>query len=385
MAISQVAALSGAFTGTSATVSLPTYLTSDYIVLVVASNNANAQTFGANVTATALATAANRLNVWRIAPQDGAQTTFTVAVGVSSVLTWWIVTLRGVDPGYVVGAANPIGNSTTAPVEAATTTASWLATGNELVLSAGGVNSTATWTPTGSTLFNTTTGNAALMVNGSPMTAGSLTVTPAALDRGLGGTSRNESAVTLVLSPAGDARAVNRLTNPSFEDAAATATGWETEKTVLGTPAYTKVTSPVADGGRAQQMQYAGQPGDAGLFAIYQSPITAAPGEILTFKVSLAGSKANCSLIVGIEGFATGQVYISETDTSVIALTGSMVEYVVTYTVPPTAVAVAVYIQANEVTPSTALTAQIDKASLVQTGTAPAAVSSAFLAFFGDS
>ncbi len=383
MAISPVAATNGAVTGLVATVTLPTYLTSDFIVLAIASNNANAQSFGSNVTATALGSTTNRLNLWKIVPIDGSQTSFTVTVGVSSVLTWRCASYRGVNPTYVAAVVSNIGNNSTSTIEGQAATASWIATGNEVVLSFGSVNSTATWTTTGSTVYNTTGGNAALMVNSDAMTSGALTHVAANMDRGNNGSARNESAATLILSPTADdaTRQVNRLTNPSFEDAPSMSAGWEGEDTVVGTPAYTKVSSGAVDGSRVQQMQYAGQTGDSGLLAIYQSPVPATPGEILTFKISLSGSKSNCTLIIGIEGFSTGQVYISEHDTVVPTLTGTMTEYEVSYTVPPTAVAVAVYVQANEVAPSTSITAQLDKASLVLTGTAAANTGSAFLTF----
>ena len=367
MAISTtpVTSISGTATGTNVTVTLPAYSLSNFMVMFVSSNNGNAQTISSPVTATVLGNASNRLIAYKLVPINGSQTTFTITVSTSSVFTWWIATYSGVDlAATAFGAGNNIGNSTTAPIEIPSTTGDFVATGNELALWAGSVNATATWTTGAPVIFNTTTGNAALAVGAGNMTAGALSITPAALDRGLGGTSRNESAVSVILQPT-PAGTTNLLANPSFEDAAGTSVGWEAESTTIGSPAFTKLSTGAIDGTRRQQMQYAGQSGDSGkFFAIYQSPITASPGDVFTFSIFLSGSKANCDLVIGIEGFSTGMVYISEDDTYITSLTGTMTEYTVSYTAQSGTIAVAVYIQANALTPTTAITVQMDKAIL---------------------
>lgn len=368
MAISTtpVSSTSGNATGTVITITLPTYSLSDAMVMFVSSNNGNAQTISSPVTATVLGNAENRLIAYKLVPVSGSETTFTITVGASSVFSWWVATFAGVDLAAIIpGAGNNIGNSTTAPIEIPVTTGDFVATGNELVLWAGSVNATATWTTGAPVIFNTTSGNAALAVAASNMTAGALSVAPANLDRGLSGTSRNESGASIILqaSPNG---ATNLLTNPSFEDAAATSTGWDVEDTAVGTPAYTKLSTGAVDGARRQQMQYAGQAGDEGkIFAIYQSPIPASTGMVYTFKAHISGTVTNASTIIGIEGFSTGMVYISEADVSVTP-TGTMTEYEVSYTAPAGTVAVAVYVQINEMTPTTSATVQIDKAILTK-------------------
>lgn len=368
MVLAPVDTRSGTTSGTTATITLPSWLAGDTIVLYVASNNGNAQTISGPVAGTQLASASDRGVLWRVAPNAGA-TTCTVTIGAASVLSWWVGTFRGAEPVLAASALNT-GNDTGATISGVPCTASWVATGNETVLGFASTNSTATWATSAATLYASTSGNAALSVTSAPWVANALTATPAAADRGFPGSARNESAATLILQPTGNGAQANRLVNPSFEDPAPISSGWEPESFVTGTPAFTKV-AQAFDGSRAQQMQYAGQPGDSGFFAFYQSPIPATPGERLTFRISLSGSKAACSIIVGIEGFGAGQAYISETDIAVLALTGTPTEYAVTYVVPPSAVAVAVYVQANEITPSTSITAQMDRASLVlapQTG-----------------
>jgi hypothetical protein len=363
----QRAQLSGNNTGTTITVTLPTYLTTDFVALVVASNNGNAQTFSSNVTATALANAGNRVVAYRIVPQDGAQTTFTFTVGASSVFSWWIASYSGANlAATVYGANNQIGNSTSSTVVVPQAELPFLATGNEMVFSAAGVNSTATWTTTGSTVFNTTSGNAALQVRATTATSGHLVTVLPNMDRGSNGSSRNQNAVAFVLQPTGQSVTSSLLANGSFEAGTTVAASWQIEGTVAGTPAWTvQSTSGVSDGTKAQQVQYTGQAGDTSkMLEIFQAPIPASPGQVLQFAIWMSGTQTACAGIIGIEAFDSGNAYLSETDANVV-LTGTSTQYTVTYTCPAGTDHVAVYAQFNEIVSTSAVTAYFDQATLL--------------------
>lgn len=372
MAITLRNGTSGTQSAITITITLPTYQLTDYIVLFISSNNGNAQTFGANVTATAIASASNRLNVWKIVPINGSQTSFTMTVTASSVFTWWVGSYQGVDlSASVFATALNAGNSATSPIEVPVVSTGIIANGTELVLSAASVNATATWTTTASKVFNTTAGNAALMINADLMPSGALSAVPLPLDRGLAGTSRNESSLAIVLQTTPNAP-TNILVNPSFEDNAPTATGWETEGSTAGTPQFTKGTTGVTDGARVQNIQYAGQAGDTSkMFAIYQAPITAEAGDVLTFSLDASGVKTNTVMLIGIEDFLAGGTYISESDTVVTTTTSTPTTYTVEHTCAANTDYVAVYVQFNEVVSSSVINVNIDKAILTMSSSEP--------------
>jgi hypothetical protein len=257
--ITLVDSRSGNATSTVITVTLPTYLTTDYIVLFIASNNGNAQTYQANVTATNLANTGDRVAAYHIVPTDGAQTSFTVTVGTSSVFSWWIGTYRGVDAGTVYAASNAHGTTL--------------------------------------------------------------------------------------------------------------ATSWQDEHTTVGAATYSLSTTGLTDGAKSQTMAYTGQGTDTGtgIIEIFQSPITGvSPGDLLEFDVWLSGSLTNCYCFIGIEGFSTGQVFISEADTNVLTLSGTATKYTVQYTCPAGTVSVAAYLQVPSIGPTVAFSINLDQASLVK-------------------
>jgi hypothetical protein len=368
MVIALRAQATGNTTNTTVTIALPTYLTSDYIAFVVASNNANALTFSSNVTAVTISNAGNRIIAYQITPQDGSQTSFTFAVATNSVFTWWIASYSGVDKtATVYGANNQIGNSTASSVAVPEVQLPFLATGNELAISAAGVNSTATWTTTSGTLYATTSGNAALQVQGGPALTGHLTTTFSGMDRGSAGSSRNQNAVAFILQPV-QSVSMSALTNGSFEGGTTVATGWNTEQTVTGTPVWSVQTTGVIDGGTAQQLVYTGQAGDTSqVIEIYQAPIPATPGRSFEFSVWMSGTQTVCAALVGIEAFDASNTYISETD-QYLTLTATPTRYAVTYLCPPGTDHVAAYIQFNEIGSTSAVTAYMDQAMLVNAG-----------------
>lgn len=385
MAIAQRNAIGGSATNTVITVTLPTYLTTDYIVFFISSNNANAQTFSGNVTATVLANAGNRLIGYRIVPSDGSQTSFTVTVSTTSVFAWWTASYSGVDlAATVYGIASSVGNNTTSAIPVTTVTTGYVASGDELAFSAAGVNNTATWTTTGNTVFNTTSGNAAMQVQAKATTIGTLATTFADIDRGLSGTGRNESSLAFIIQPP-QTVSQNLLANPSFELGSTSATSWETEGNTAIAPQYTiQTTSGVTDGSRSQRIQYAGQAGDSGaMFALYQAPIDAAPGDVLEFAVDVSGSLSGAVGLVGIEGFLSGGTYISEEDTVLTSITSTPQRFTVQYTCPNDTDYVAVYIQVNEIYDPSSIDIYVDKATLLHvTEDGGEVTSTAFFAFF---
>lgn len=370
MAISTtpVSSISGNATGTTVTVTLPSYSLNDYMVMAVSSNNGNAQTISSPVTATVLANAANRLIIYKLVPINGSQTSFTITVGANSVFTWWVATFSGVDASATVnGTGNNLGNSSTSAIEMPVQQANFVASGNELVLWAGGVNSTATWTTTGNTLYNTTANNAAMMVSGANMPSGTLTYVPDTMDRGNNGSARNESAAVVILQGVPNGK-VNLLANPSFELGTTIATSWQDEHTTVGAATYSLTATGAVDGGLAQSMAYTGQGGDSNkVIEIFQSPISGMnPGDTLQFSVFVSGSITNTYCFIGIEGFASGQVYLSESDSNILTLTGTPVQYIVNYVCPPTTVAVAAYLQIPSIGPTVSFSITLDKAILTK-------------------
>lgn len=361
------ASASGSVSGTSATITLPAYQAGDFLTLLVSSNQAPVLGFSAGVDSfTVLANAGSRLQAIRVVPTAGA-TQVTLTSSVSAVLTWWVAAWRNVDPAATVAAAAfNIGGNTTAAIAAPVVDLGYIATGREVYLRAAGVNATATWTTTASTVYSTTAGNGALSVRSGPVPAGSLSSagsTP--FDRGLEGTTRNESALALVLQPV-QAPVRNLLTNGSFETGGAVATGWEIEGTAPRLPTCSRVATGVVDGGFAQRFQFTGQAGDSGNVAIYQAPIDAQPGDVVRASIYLSGTLTNAYAIFGIEGFLTGGTYISEHDTVINTLTATPTRYEVEYTCPPDTDYVAVYFQAPGLAPTSVVDVYMDMAIMTK-------------------
>lgn len=368
----RVGSTSGSVSGTTAAITLPTgWQAGDFLTLLVSSNQAPTLGFSAGVaSSTVLTNAGSRLQAIRLVPTAGA-TSVTLTSSVSAVLTWWCGAWQNVDPNATVAAAaNNIGNATTSPITVPTVDlGGYIATGNEVWLSAAGVNSTATWTTTAATLYSTAAAtNGGLSVQSGAVPAGALTEATPGYDRGLAGTSRNESALAVVLQPV-QTTTKTLLTNGSFETfASGVATGWQTEGTTASPVTYAQTTSGVVDGASAWSISYTGTASDNNTkFEPYQSPIPVNPGDVVTFTVWLSGSLTNLYGFIGVEGFVTGGgAYISETDTNFLSLTATPTPYSVTYTCPANCTAVAVYMQVPSVTVGTSATVIMDKATLTK-------------------
>jgi hypothetical protein len=362
---------SGTATGTSATITLPSgWQASDYLTLIVSTNQAPTLGFSAGVASfTVLSSAGSRLQAIRIVPNPGA-TTVTMTASVSAVLTWWVGAWQNVDPNTTVAqAAINYGNDTTSAIAAPVVDlGGYIASGHEVWVSAAGVNASATWATTSATLYATTAGNAALSVQSGPVAAGAISEAAPAFDRGNDTSARNESALALVLQPV-QTTTKTLLTNGSFETfASGVATGWSTEGNTASPVTYAQTTSGVVDGASAWSISYTGTASDSNTkFEPYQSPIAVNPGDTVTFSVWLSGSLTSLYGFIGIEGFVTaGGAYISEQDTNFLALTSTPTQYTVTYTCPANCTAVAVYMQVPSITSGTSATVIMDKATLVK-------------------
>jgi len=356
---------SGNTTNTVITVALPgTYDAGDEFVVIWSRNNAESYpTFGSNVTATLIQSNGGRLAAYRIVPDTLSEVNFTIT-GSNSIWSWALLEFTGdSDLSEVIASnVNNGGSSTTALIEFSTVDLGYVATGNEVVISAGGVNATASWTTSGATIFNTTGGNAALMVNKTATTAGEITVVPANFDRGLGGTPRSESSLSFVVQavPIGKN---NLLSNASFELGVTIATDWVDESNVTGTPTYSlSTTTGVEDGLKAQRVQYTGVAGDDGtkkvqFYALAYDGFS--PGDTVQFDLYITGTMTNAYGIFGAEAFEADGTYISDVaeaynDADIDPTTPTKLS--MQYTVPPLGSYLAVFIQF----PAFALTGVID-------------------------
>jgi hypothetical protein len=131
-------------------------------------------------------------------------------------------------------------------------------------------------------------------------------------------------------------------------------------------------------------MQYTGVGGDAGtkILEIFQAPVTGmAAGDVLKFGVYLSGTLTNTPTIIGIEGFASPNTYISETDLYVTGISSTPAYYEVAYTCPAGTDHVAVYLQCQEIGATTIIDVKLDSARLTNAGPV-SGNASAFFALF---
>lgn len=375
--IQPVSSANGNSTSTTPVITFPTgYGATDALILFL-SRNQTSTSFTASSEVTSITALSNagtgRLAAFLVVPNGTGHASFTLTTSASAVNEWWFADYgTGYDLAATVNhAENAVGNSTSSTIAPPEVQLGYIATGNEVAFSAAGVNSTATWTTDSNTVFNTTSGNAAMMVDAQRPTVGELTHLYATMDRGNNGSSRNQQGLSFVLQtdPLGQ---VNLLANPSFEtNGAGLATSWNEEHSTAGAPTYSSTTSNVSDGAVAQRLQYTGQAGDDGTktLEIYQAPISASPGQQITFSVYLSGS-VNTDAIVGIEAFDASNVYISEHDTGIGAnvLTSTPTKFTSTFLCPPGTDHVAVYYQVDDIGLTTSVDATLDKATLVVSG-----------------
>lgn len=363
--------------GTVVTCTLPTYTTGDCLILILNSNNAQT-TFTLSSPISSFTVVAggsgNRCQALALTPNGTGQTTFTVT-GASAVWTWVILNYRGASLSALPttslnSAVDAYGSVTTTPVPVPEVIQNFIATGNEVLVSAVGVNGSTTWTTTGNTQFHTTANNAAMMINAINLSLGGLTGVAAAMTRAAGTLNQTALAFVLQQAPTG---ALNLLSNPSFETGSPIATGWTDEHSTATEATYSITGTGVTDGTVAQKFAYTGVAGDGGTAKteLYQAPISASPGQYLTFSAWLSGSLTNTYAFIGIEGFTSGSAYLSESDTNVLTLTGTPVKYTVSYLCPAATDHVAVYTQVPEIGATAVISVTMDQAELT-IGPAPA-------------
>jgi hypothetical protein len=373
VAIAQRAQTNGTLaSGTTVTITVPTYVTGDFVVLIVSRNQTetNPFTFNANVSSiTELANVGTRRLIAMKVALNGTPSTFTLTSVTSSVWTWWIGTYTGVNAALAVAnAVNAVGASTASPVPIPTTPLPWISSGTELAVAAAGVNATATWTTDGNTAFASGAAvNAGLMVDTKAVSANALSVTWAAMDRGLSGTSRNESSLSIVLQDSNPG-ATNLVTNGSFETGTGLPSPWQDEHTTATIPQYTITTSGVVDGNSALNVQYAGVAGDSNAkLEFFEAPISGmVPGDVLQFSCYVSGTLTNTYGFFGIEAFNSSNAYISEMDENFVTVTSTPTKYTVTYTCPAGTDHVAAYMQVPTIGPTVTVNLNFDKAVMIK-------------------
>jgi hypothetical protein len=186
--------------GLTATITMPTHATGDYLLLFVSRNNADAGTWvgDANASITQLADpGGRRLPVFRVTPTAGA-TSFVLTAGVAALWSWCCIGFGAVTP-TVYSALGSSASDTTSVMSIPSVTVP-TTTGNELQIAVAGVNSTAVWTgATGFTQRAAATAAPGLYVGTKAPSAGSTSLTASGVDRGNNATTRFESTLALVL------------------------------------------------------------------------------------------------------------------------------------------------------------------------------------------
>ncbi len=179
--------------------------------------------------------------------------------------------------------------------------------------------------------------------------------------------SQSDYYMTANVIPLNITNGSNLLLNPSFENGTPEmASNWSQEYIHAD---YSRVTYGVVDGNYAQHISYAGRENDSmgkvelfqGILAKYNNN---GSNDRLTFSIYISGSLSKCCSIIGIEGFRADNSWINETDLYIIGLTNSPQQYSVNYEIPPGCVAVAAYVQVNEINPGSSLSITLDDASL---------------------
>lgn len=153
-----------------------------------------------------------RVAAHRIVPDGLGQTSFVVTASASRFWSYYIVALSGVDSLATIASASDNSSNTSAALAIPSTTLGYTSNGTERAFWAGGVNATATWTTDPDSVSVTTGGNAALQVSSKAVLAAQTSLTYTNFNRGLDGTTRNESALSLVLQAVPDAASTSDAT-----------------------------------------------------------------------------------------------------------------------------------------------------------------------------
>lgn len=340
--------------------------TGNLLLVVLTSNQVQNYSFSSGVTATQVATAGGRSTVFAVQLSSPVVTGVVVTASTSAVQSWAIVDVAGADDTTpIYSSIANIGSTTSSTMTGSIVDLGYITTGSEYALSINGVNASADWTTDSNTLFATAgTTNAGIMISGYEIAANQIVYAAPSVDRGYSGTTRIETNITLAFP--GESGVPNLAQNGSFEGTAAVASGWSTESTVTGTATWSSGAVGVNDGLKSQAVSYTGQLGDddTKMFTIYQTPIATSPGQIYEFSVCASGSKANSTMLVGIEDFETDGTFISENNITVGSLTSTPTCYTVQHTTAPGADHITIYVQFNEIGSATTVQAYLDKAIL---------------------
>jgi hypothetical protein len=186
--------------GTTATITLPSYVAGDYVVLAVSRNqvDASAWTGDASAAVTEIATASRRLSLLSVQP-TGTPGSFVLHASTTGVWSWCCLNLGQVTPS-VQTAVRAIGNSTTAAVEFDPIAAAATTDGNQLVLAIAGTNATASWTaPSGTVARATLAAAPGLLAASYAPTAGLTTISVPNASRGSEGINRFENSMAILL------------------------------------------------------------------------------------------------------------------------------------------------------------------------------------------
>lgn len=201
--VSVGASTTGYVVGTSFAVTLPEGwdAAGAKVLLFVQRNDSQlAMTADSGVTLTEVTTS----SMQRVFEVVDPAASFTVTVPSSNHNRWVAVVLENASAVKGVAAAllEERANSTTSVIEGVYLGHGFTATGDEVVIAAGGTNSTAVWTgPAGWTeVYATPSGNASIGVWWDRPAAGSEGTTVPDMDRGNDGSARNESQTLVVVS-----------------------------------------------------------------------------------------------------------------------------------------------------------------------------------------
>lgn len=152
----------------------------------------------------------------------------------------------------------------------------------------------------------------------------------------------------------------NLLQNSNFE-LGVSDTYWLHEYNTQGVPAF--VVTP-----NGLHLQYTGDSKDTSkckvevFQGIYNSMVAT---NKIRFAVNLSGSSINSPVVIGIEGFDSAGNWINESDIYVTDISNTKKNYQVFYACPDNATAIAVYLQAQEVTQKSSIDLYLSNASCV--------------------
>jgi hypothetical protein len=158
----------------------------------------------------------------------------------------------------------------------------------------------------------------------------------------------------------------NVLLDGNFTRGSAVASGWLPEHSTAGRPFFLRH-------GDAEEVAYAGRPGDTGLhrkIEIFQATWrNVRPGQQWRFSVRVRGQMSKAYMIVGMEWFSVAKPiyhYLAEQDVYPKVATSWQRITVVSPPLPSAARCLAVYVQLPEINPASRIDVQIGGASLIR-------------------